>query len=683
MPKKVSKQGKKVKDIKTNNKDIFSEIAEILAKDKRFIKDDNTIDKIGFRNAISSLDEILLRKFYDNKVIKSCYFKKVGDLIVFDKTEFMYLFENVQFLGDSYTRFKSDIGLIDKNEKFIVDNDDVVLSFPFKDCVLEFDSTDANDDREEYFINERISKEKIDVMFENKVFINCKKIGKDGEKNIEKFDINDNLLIKGNNLLALHTLLPVYKESIKLMYWDILYNTENDKIPYADSFKHSSWLVMMKNRLEIAKKLIRDDGVICLQCDETEMAYLKVLCDEIFNRNNCINVISLNTSTVSGPKIAHVNSGKGFPKTKEYILIYSVNSQKVYVKVPKIPKESFSSRYDRIIPEWKKEDNIMLENGELDIDNCNEKIKDYTILTISQYAKEHNIEINDVWLQENAYRIFVVDPNKSLSDLYKNTTFDKIIKFVKTSTGLNKLIITNFNRSAKITNIELANAELKSEMYLSDNWVDKDVLTTGIHHEGGVTLEGGKKPEKLVKRLIDSFTNEKDIVLDAYFGTGTTGSVVMKMNRRFIGIEQLDEHIDKLAIPRLKNVINGDETGISKLPDVNWKGGGSFVYIELAKLNQNYIDRINNVKKSEENKLLSIYSDIKNNAYLNCYIDTNRIDSQTEKFTSLNFTDKKKFLRELLDKNQLYVNLMDIDDKEFNISDNDKKFTKSFYKKGN
>ena len=150
------------KDIgkRTNSVNIFNEIAEILIKDKRFVKDDNTIDKVGFRNAISSLDEILLKKFYDNKILKARYFKKVGDLIVFDKTEFMYLFENVQFLGDSYTRFKSDIGLIDKNEKFIVDNDDVVLSFPFKDCVLEFDSTDVNDDREEYFINERISKER-------------------------------------------------------------------------------------------------------------------------------------------------------------------------------------------------------------------------------------------------------------------------------------------------------------------------------------------------------------------------------------------------------------------------------------------------------------------------------------------------------------------------------------------
>lgn len=186
----------------------------------------------------------------------------------------------------------------------------------------------------------------------------------------------------------------------------------------------------------------------------------------------------------------------------------------------------------------------------------------------------------------------------------------------------------------------------------------------------------------MLKNILKMFTEEKDIVLDAYFGSGTTGSVAMKMGRKFIGIEQLNEHIDKLSIPRLKNVINGDETGISKLPDVNWQGGGSFVYFELAKLNQNFIDKISKVTKTKETELIDIYNDIKNNAYLNCYIDTNRIDIQTEKFNNLSFQDKKKFLIELLDKNQLYVNLMDIDDSEFNISDNDKKFTKSFYKKG-
>ena len=682
MPKKVSKQDKKVKDIKTNNKDIFSEIAEILAKDKRFIKDDNTIDKIGFRNAISSLDEILLKKFYDNTIIKARYFKKVGDLIVFDKTDFMYLFENVQFLGDSYTRFKSDIGLIDKNEKYIVDNDDVVLSFPFKDCVLEFDSTDVNDDREEYFINERISKEKIDVMFENKVFANCKRIDKDGEKLIDKFDINDNLLIKGNNLLAMETIKSRYKEQIQFMYWDILYNGEKDKAPYANSFKHSSWLVMMKNRLEAAYGLLKDNGSIAIQCDDVEMAYLKVLMDEIFGRRNKLSFITIKVKAPSG-----VGQESFLFDVNEYILIYAKNADICYKNLFKEQSqitEKVFQQYNKTLKindKGKKIKTLYSErNGEIDL----VKYSDFVVSNIINkdknelYYKQYR---NDIFRTTNPQgglmkRLLPQIPNNGLYSITYKPSKGKKVDGEITYHFYNGGLVAWFKDSSVIENDKLYKLSKMTNLW-DDNFFQ------GIANEGNVILNAGKKPEALLKRLISLLTTENDIIMDAYFGTGTTGAVAIKMNRRFIGIEQLDEHISEKAIPRLKNVINGDETGISKLPDVNWKGGGSFVYIELAKFNQNYIDKISNVKKSEENKLLSIYNDIKNNAYLNCYIDTNSIDSQTEKFNSLNFTDKKKFLIELLDKNQLYVNLMDIDDKEFIISDNDKKFTKSFYKKGN
>ena len=166
--------------------------------------------------------------------------------------------------------------------------------------------------------------------------------------------MDDNLIIKGNNLLVLHTLYPKYKGKIKLMYWDILYNTNNDKVPYNDSFKHSSWLTMMKNRLEIAQKLLSEDGCIFIQCDDNEQAYLKVLCDEIFGRENFVNCVAVKMSEATGVKMSHAD--KRFPKLKEYLLFYK--------------KEGFKGFYDidkYMVKEWDKENNIFLENfGESD-----------------------------------------------------------------------------------------------------------------------------------------------------------------------------------------------------------------------------------------------------------------------------------------------------------------------------
>ena len=277
---------------------------------------------------------------------------------------------------------------------------------------------------------------------------------------------------------------------------------------------------------------------------------------------------------------------------------------------------------------------------------------------------------------ENAYRIFVVDPNKSLSNLYKDTKFDKKIAFVKTSRGLNKFIITDFNRNAKITNIELANAELKSEIYISDNWTDSDVLTTGNHHEGNVTLLNGKKPERLLKRIIESFTDSGDIVLDAYFGTGTTGAVAMKLGRKFIGLEQLDSHFDK-SVTRLTNVINGDTTGISE--EVNWQGGGEFVSCELLKQNEIWIELIS---KANDNNIDAIYDELLDNPFVVNYkvnIELMKTAEIKDEFKDLSLEDKKKVLIALVDKNNLYVNYCDKDDENINVSDKDIAFSKSFY----
>ena len=215
-----------------------------------------------------------------------------------------------------------------------------------------------------------------------------------------------------------------------------------------------------------------------------------------------------------------------------------------------------------------------------------------------------------------------------------------------------------------------------ADKYLTTNpcdlWID--IKTTRVDKEGNVLLKNGKKPESLIKRIIELCTNEGDIVLDAYLGSGTTAAVAHKMNRQYIGIEQLDSHIDK-SLQRMKNVINGDQTGISK--DVNWQGGGSFVYCELKKLSQLFIDKVN---KASGEELISIYEELKDNQFVSYRVDINKVENNKKGFLALTEDKKRKLLIDIIDKNMLYVNYCDIEDEAYNVSQNDKLFNNSFYK---
>lgn len=649
----------------------FETLENLLKKDERFVSQDGKVIRNAVYEASNKMDEKLIMLLMSDETIKEAFFIKVNDVLVFDKQKFNFVINNREMLPDSYTRYKQDIGLINSKDEYISATNDVVLSFPFKDCVLEFDSTDPDQKREEVFYNEILAHDEIDHLFSNKVLTNAKLVDKDGENNIIEFSNDSNLLIKGNNLLAMYSLLPRYKGRIKLMYWDILYNTDSDQVPYADSFKHSSWLVMMKNRLEVAQKLLRDDGVMCLQCDDNEMAYLKVLCDEMFDRENFINNISVNMSNMSGQKVNNAINGKRFPKLKETILIYSKKKEFLKLIIPKIEKENWDNEYNKIIPEWSMKDYEKLEEN--DIEKVNGIIKNYHIYSLNEYAKIENIVIDDKWKFENSYRIFATKPNSALLKKVKNINFTSEIAFINNARGDNKLIITDFNRETSTARLELVSALLNNSTFLGDNWIDI-VTTGGIAQEGGVVLKGGKKPEKLVKRIIEMATKNNDIVLDAYFGTGTTGAVAMKMGRRFIGIEQLDSHIE-LAKTRLMNVINGDETGISKV--VDWKGGGSYVYCELKRLNEEFVDEIKRANSNVE--LNIIYDKMAETGFISCFADKEKINDIFKDIDSIDMDSLKKILIEILDKNQLYVNYEDMKDEDFNVSHNDKKFTESFY----
>lgn len=178
----------------------------------------------------------------------------------------------------------------------------------------------------------------------------------------------------------------------------------------------------------------------------------------------------------------------------------------------------------------------------------------------------------------------------------------------------------------------------------------------------------------MIKRIIEMSTDEGDIVLDFHFGTGTTGATAHKMHRKYIGVEQMQSQIE-IILKRMQNVIGGETAGISK--EMNWQGGGSFVYCELAKLNQNYVDSIEKATTDEE--LTKLYGDILETGFISYKVNPKDIDVNSDEYIKLSIGDKKRLLMELLDKNQLYVNYCDIDDETFKISEEDKAFTRSFY----
>jgi len=225
--------------------------------------------------------------------------------------------------------------------------------------------------------------------------------------------------------------------------------------------------------------------------------------------------------------------------------------------------------------------------------------------------------------------------------------------------------------SNKVKNIDGVNT---STELLTDLWLD--ISWDGIANEGQVKLKNGKKPEKLLRRIIELATDTKnDIILDFYLGCGTTASVAHKMERQWIGIEQLD-YAENDSVNRLKNVLNGEQGGISKA--VKWQGGENFVYCELAEENSKYMQLIDEAKTDE--MLLELKQEILDNAVIRYEVEDEKFIKSSDEFNNLSLDDKKQVLKKILDKNHLYINYSEMEDSKYTFSDEEKAFNKSFYK---
>jgi len=647
---------------------LFETLAEVLKQDDRFVSHEWDLLKNTIRDKAESLDENLISLLLDNELLRAKFFVSIKDVIVFDAHKFIKLINNKEFLPDSFTSFKNKIGLTNKQGDFIASSNEVVLSFPFKDCVLAGGQDKEDSKRDEIFYNEILGSDDIDRLFDKKVFTNFKRIDKDGEHTLKGFNrneewtITDNLIIKGNNLLALHSLKSNFAWKVKLIYIDPPYNTQTDSFKYNDKFNHSTWLTFMKNRLEVAKDLLRDDGVIFVQCDHNEDAYLKVLMDDIFWMDNFIANIAVKSSTPSWIKTAHKNIK--LIKQKDTILMFKKNI--LEIKAQYTPRENWDTHYSLFLEKdgtrytFKKLLDVLKEKGFLyqrldEINPTNEDIRKFICNNrnnICRLQSHKNKEIEE--LSRNKYRDIV----------YEDIEWNEI-------KGLyfNGQVITMISNWIKKIATWKTNKEYWS-MLLCDFWWDIDFQNT--QNEWWVSLTNWKKPEALLYRVIEMSTNPWDIVLDYHLWSGTTCAVAHKMGRQYIGIEQMD-YIETISVERMKKVIEWEQGGITK--SVEWKWGGEFVYMEIMQANQKILNQINQVSNIGE--LLKIYEQIKESEFINYSVDTGTLDLSHAWEES--FDDMKLLLIEILDKNLLYVNYSERNDRNSGVSEEDKSVNEGFY----
>lgn len=651
---------------------LLTQLQSHLRKDERLVAGDkllkNKIIELSLQPDPEFIDLLL-----SHEDIRKHFFSETGKALVFDTNKFQKFVSNKAFLPNSYTAFKNKIGLL-QQDQYLSENKEVVLTWPYKDCLLEGGQTKEDTQREEIFWNETLAPGEIDRLLAPKVLHNFKRFTKEGIEEVNSFSQKENFLFKGNNLIVLHSLLKTYRGKIKLIYIDPPYNTGKDSFGYNDKFNHSSWLTFMKNRLEVAKKLLHPEGSIFIQIDDKEMAYLKILCDEVFGRENFKECISVKNGSESGVNAINVMRGEQLFKVKEHILYYARNNSlhrfnPLYVKAVsfnesyrlEVRKEKnkyiVTDVYKKVLQKLFKQETVR---------GLTKEQKHIFAASFEEYCLEHNEHIyalkSDIQKSGETFKTFAA-ANKAKG----------VVEEFKTSDNRVNLVY----KGGMLTPLKVRIVEENGRKYygtlISDFWWDIGATPSS---EGNVELKAGKKPEKLLKRIISLGTNENDIVLDFFLGSGSTAATAMKMNRKFIGIEQLS-YGENDAIIRLQNVIYGDQSGISKDADVKWNGSGSFIYAELKPLNEVFIQQL--LKAKEDKEVISILDEVLNNGFVHYSLKEIPVDQLKNEFLKLSFENKRRFVKEILDKNLLYLSSSEIEDTDYKIDKKTKHLNQLFY----
>jgi adenine-specific DNA-methyltransferase len=611
---------------------LLQDLVKLLEQDDRLVVEGHLLKNKIIELALG-MDSGLICLLLSHESIRRHFFAEVDAALVFDKIKFQQFVSNKEFLPDSYTAFKNKIGLT-ADGHYMAESKEVVLAWPYKDCVLEGGQTKEDAKRDEIFWNETLAPDQIDRLLSPKVLTKFKKYDKDGEHKVTGISRNDNLIIKGNNLLALHTLKKAYAEQVKLIFIDPPFNTDNDSFKYNDSFTQSSWLTFLKNRLQVAKDLMSKDASIFVHIDHDHSHIVKLLMDETFGANNFRNEIIL-------PGRAVKNLQQQFTAIKKLqvrhdILFWYTKDPDTTFKPYWVDKHDVGNVEGHWHHAWSTEER---------------KTMQYELLG-TKIEKGQWVWSEDRALQaiKNYERYLLEGGGRTLAQYWRDT--GEKLSFIRKSPDDGKPQYWRAPANQRIA----------------------DTVWNGVPIANSDFGFKTSKNEKYLAEVIELASVEKELVLDFFLGSGTTVATAHKLKRRWIGIEQMD-YVETLTVGRLKKAINGEQGGISKT--VNWQGGGSFIYCELEQANQGFVDRIQRAKSGKE--LQTIWQEMQDKAFLSYKIDPKKIDIAGADFAAMNLEDQQRFLVEVLDKNMLYVPLSEMDDETYDISDEDKKLNRLFF----
>ncbi|WP_449161078.1 DNA methyltransferase [Streptococcus sp.] len=628
------------------------ELEQVLAKNLDFLVD-GVLNKNKLAELARQYSPDLLNQLMSNEKMTNHFFSKLQNgVLVFKKDIFLQFLNNKEFLPDSFTAYKTKIGLGTPDRNYLSENKEVVLNFPYKDCVLEGGQTKDDVKRQEVFFNETLAPAEINRLLDEKVLSNFKRYDKDGEHEVEGLKDIDNLIIKGNNLLALHSLKKRFAGKVKLIYIDVPYyfrKNIGDAFQYNSNFKMSTWLVFLKNRLEIAKELLSDKGSIWIHTGEDGMHYLKVLSDSIFGQDKFIG--TLPRKTRDGKSDVPFNFSQDF----DWILVYTKGNEGDAIVGREVERKYYETSDFPNRP-WRTAD-LTKQTTIKERPNSN-----FTMVN-PKTGKEYPVNPNRSWAvtkdtfydwYQNGGIGFPDDYDFMKGDrpfrrVFKDEDMSKSKPVYSSSDTLLKEFITDLLAKTK-------NKDGNDEM---TNLSNRDAFSYA-------------KPERLIKDILQISTIENDIVLDFFMGSGTTAAVAHKMNRQYIGIEQMD-YIETVSVERLKKVIDGEQGGISK--DVNWTGGGSFVYCELKNDAQYFKNTV--LEAREPETLSQLFEQAKKSSFLSYRVDPKKL--KKSEFEKLSLAEQKQVLLELVDNNNLYVNYSEIDDSDYGISLEEKKLNRDFY----
>jgi adenine-specific DNA-methyltransferase len=633
-----------------------TKLINLLKTDLHFVDDEGELVLAAVQNAAWKIDRALVKLLLSDKEIKAKFFDEIEGHWIFNINTFIDYISQKNFLDNSYTRFRNRIGLT-IGGKFLRERGEVALAWPYKDCVLEGGQTKEEEKRKEIFFNELLAQDEINRLFDSKVLTHFTRYTAKGKEKVTGFRrdengvIRENLIIKGNNLLALHTLKTQFRGRVKLIYIDPPYNPDSpsNTFVYNNNFNHSTWLTFMQNRLEVAKQLLTKDGVLIVAIDDNEVFYLGVMLNEIFTEHeiHCITIVH-NPRGVQGTNFSYVH---------EYAFFVLPKGQKVIVN-----RKISNAEID-----WSPLRNWGGESLREDAKNCFYPIivEDGEINGFGDVLSDDEHPKAQTEKHGNRYYVYPIDKNGvERKWRYARHSIEEIKHLLRA-----KGVKGGYD-------IEIGKDFGVYKTVWQDSRYDANAYGTQIVKSlvPGSPFDFPKSLWNVYDCLYAVIANDKNaIVLDFFAGSGTTAHAVLELNkdggnRKFILCEQMD-YVETVSRERVRKVIEQ-------------QGGGDFIYCELMKYNEVFMDRIQAAMSSEE--LLHIWREMAEGSFLKWYVNPEVPEEAVGDFESIGkepngLEKQKKLLAELLDKNQLYVNLSEIDDALFKVSEEDKSLNKAFY----